>query len=98
MGRQRQLLEALASQTSGSDVLVKFPDLANVLKFTVRTSLSTDEFGMLVDRMRAGADIQESTGLGPPYINPGNPNLVDCVNLVDAMQDAILTGVDFPYS
>jgi LCP family protein required for cell wall assembly len=98
MGRQRQLLEALASQTSGSDALVKFPDLANVLKFTVRTSLSTDEFGMLVDRMRAGADIQESTGLGPPFINPGNPNFEDCANLLDEMQDAIITGVDFPYS
>lgn len=98
MGRQRQLLEALASQTSGSDVLVKFPNLADVLKFTVRTSLSTDEFGMLVDRMRAGADIQESTGLGPPYINPGNPNFTDCANLLDQMQKAIISGVDFPYS
>jgi len=98
MGRQRQLLEALASQTSGSDVLLKFPNLADVLRLTVRTSLSTDEFGMLVDRMRAGADIQESTGLGPPFINPGNPNLEDCANLLDEMQDAIITGVDFPYS
>jgi LCP family protein required for cell wall assembly len=98
MGRQRRLLELLASQASGTDVLVKFPALADALKDSVRTSLTPSEFAFLADRLRSGANIQESVGLTPPIVQPGRPKYEDVADLIDALQDAIKTGVDFPFA
>lgn len=98
MGRQRQLLTAIASQVEGSDILLRFPNLAEIMRWTVRTSLSADEFSSLVDRLRSGASIKESVGLIPPLINPGNPNFTDISNLIDALQASIRNDVDFPYA
>jgi len=98
MGRQRQLLTALAGQVSGSDILLRFPNLTEIMRWTVRTSLSAGEFSSLVDRLRSGASIKESVGLIPPLINPGNPNFTDISNLIDALQTAIRDNVDYPYA
>ena len=97
MGRQRQLLTALAGQVSGSDVLLRFPDLTEIMRWTVRTSLSAGEFSSLVDRLRSGATIQESIGLIPPLVKTGNPNFADISNLIDALQASIRDNVKFPY-
>ena len=98
MGRQRQLLTALASQVEGSDLLLRFPNLTEIMRWTVRTSLSAGEFSSLVDRLRSGASVKESIGLTPPLINPGNPNFTDITNLIDALQASIRDDVDFPYA
>ena len=98
MSRQRHLLEQLAEQTSGSEVLDKFPRIAAVMKESVRTSLSTDEFAFLADRLRSGVNIQESVGLLPPFVNPGNPDWPAIAGLIDALQNAIKNGVDFPFA
>jgi LCP family protein required for cell wall assembly len=98
MGRQRQLLAALAAQASGADVLRKFPDLAEVMRWTVRTSLNTDEFSSLLERLQDGAAVKESIGLAPPLINPGRPNFEDIAALIDAVQYALAENVDFPYA
>ena len=98
MGRQRDLLERLAAQTSGTDVLRNFPQLADIAKENVRTSLTPDEFAFLVDRLRSGTNIQESAGLTPPLINPGRPDWEVIANLIDTLQDAIATGVKFPFA
>lgn len=98
MGRQRQLLTAIASQVEGSDILLRFPNLAEIMRWTVRTSLSADEFSSLVDRLRSGASVKESIGLTPPLINPGNPNFADISNLINALQASIRDNVDFPYA
>jgi len=98
MGRQRELLTAIASQVEGSDILLRFPNLTEIMRWTVRTSLSAGEFSSLVDRLRSGAAIKESVGLTPPLINPGNPNFVDISNLLDALQVSIRDDVDFPYA
>ena len=98
MGRQRQLLSALAAQASGADVLRKFPDLAEVMRWTVRTSLNTDEFSSLLERLQDGAAVKESIGLAPPLINPGRPNFDDIAALIDAVQYALAENVDFPYA
>jgi len=98
MGRQRDLLERLAAQTSGTDVLRNFPQLADIAKENVRTSLTPDEFAFLVDRLRSGTNIQESAGLTPPLINPGRPDWEVAANLIDSLQDAIATGVKFPFA
>ena len=98
MGRQRRLLETLASQTSGSDVLLKFPALADAMKENIRTSLTPSEFAFLADRLRSGANIQESVGLTPPLVQPGRPDYGNVADLIDALQDAIKTGADFPFA
>ena len=59
---------------------------------------SAGEFSSLVDRLRSGASINESVGLIPPLINPGNPNFTDITNLIDALQTAIRDNVDYPYA
>ena len=98
MGRQRQLLAALAAQASGVDVLRKFPDLADVMRWTVRTSLNTDEFSFLVERLQDGAAVKESIGLAPPFINTGNPDYEEIVAIIDAIKYALSENVDFPYA
>ena len=98
MGRQRQLLSALAAQASGVDVLRKFPDLAEVMRWTVRTSLNTDEFSFLVERLQDGAAVKESVGLAPPIINPGSPDFDTIATLIDTLQYALAENVDFPYA
>lgn len=98
MGRQRQLLTAIASQVEGGDILLRFPNLTEIMRWTVRTSLSAGEFSSLVDRLRSGAAIRESVGLVPPLINPSNPNFTDITNLIDALQTSIRDDVDFPYA
>ncbi len=96
MGRQREILAALAAQASGTDLLSKFPRLTEIISWTVRTSLSTDEFGELVDRVRRGARINESVGLVPPLVNTGNPNYADVAMIIDALQNALRDNLDFP--
>jgi LCP family protein required for cell wall assembly len=98
MGRQRQLLSALAAQASGVDVLRKFPDLAEVMRWTVRTSLNTDEFSFLVERLQDGAAVKESIGLAPPIIDPGSPDFDAIATLIDTLQYALAENVDFPYA
>lgn len=98
MGRQRQLLSALAAQASGADVLRRFPDLAEVMRWTVRTSLNTDEFSFLVERLQDGAAVKESIGLAPPLVNTGSPDFEDIAALIDAVQYALAENVDFPYA
>ena len=96
MGRQREILAALAAQASGTDLLSKFPRLTEIISWTVRTSLSTDEFGGLVDRVRRGATINESVGLVPPLVDTGNPNYADVAMIIDAVQYALRDNLDFP--
>ena len=74
MGRQRRLLETLASQTSGSDALLKFLALVDALKDNVPTSLTPSGFAFLTDRLRSGANIQESVGLTPSLVQLGRPD------------------------
>ncbi len=96
MGRQREILAALTAQASGTDLLSKFPRLTEIISRTVRTSLSTNEFGGLVDRVRRGATIKESVGLVPPLVDTGNPNYADVAMIIDALQDALRDNIDFP--
>ena len=98
MGRQRQLLTALATQTSGTDILTRFPQITDIMGWTVRTSLSTDEFGFLVDRLREGASITESFGLNPPLVNTGRPDWEAIAAFLRGVKDAVKNNYDFPYA
>lgn len=64
----------------------------------MRRSLSNDEFVFFADRLRSGINFQESEGLAWPFLNSGNPNWTDIANLIDTMQEAIKTGVGFPFA
>ena len=98
MSRQRQLLAALAAQTSGTDVLSNFPQITDIMKTYVRTSMSTDEFAFLIDRVRAGATINESFGLNPPLVNPAKPDFAAINGFLVGIKDALAQNVDFPYA
>lgn len=98
MGRQRQLLSALAAESSGVDVLRNFPALADTMRYTVRTSLNTDEFANLVERLQDGAAVKESIGLAPPLVNTGSPDYEDIAALIDAVQYSLSENVDFPFA
>jgi LCP family protein required for cell wall assembly len=98
MGRQRQILAALAAQASGVDVLRKFPDLADVMRWTVRTSLNADEFAFLMSRLQDGAAVKESVSLAPPFVDTGSPDYPAIAELIDTLEYALANNVDFPYA
>ena len=92
MGRQRQLLAALGSQVSATEALTAFGAVTGVLDDAMRTSLSAGEFGDLIDRLGDNSAIQESVGLTPPLITPGNPDYDQIRSIIDAVQLAVVSG------
>lgn len=92
MGRQRQLLAALGSQVSATEALRAFGTVTGLLDDSMRTSLSAGEFGDLVDRLGDNQAIQESVGLTPPLISPGDPDYARIQEIIDAVQLAIVAG------
>lgn len=98
MGRQRQLLAALGSQVSTTEALTAFGSVTGVLDDAMRTSLSSGEFGSLLDRLGDNSAIQESVGLTPPLIEPGNPDYGQIRAIIDAVQSAIVAGSPSGYS
>lgn len=98
MGRQRQLLAALGSQVSTTEALSAFGAVTGVLDDSMRTSLSAGEFGDLLDRLGDNSAIQESVGLNPPLVTPGNPDYAQIQSIIDAVQLAIVSGSPSGYS
>ena len=98
MGRQRQLLAALGSQVSASEALGGFGKVTGVLDDSMRTSLSSNEFSALLDRLGDNAGIIESVGLIPPLIEPGSPDYTTIRQIIDAVQGATVTGTPSGYA
>lgn len=98
MGRQRQLLAALGSQVSASEALGGFGKVTGVLDDSMRTSLSSNEFSELLDRLGDNAGILESVGLIPPLIEPGSPDYTTIRQIIDAVQTATVTGIPSGYA
>lgn len=92
MGRQRQLLAALASQVSAAEAVRAFPTVTGVLDDSMRTSLSASEFDDLLQRLGDNSAIQESVGLAPPLITPGSPDYAQIRAIVDAVQRGLIDG------
>ncbi len=90
MGRQRQLLAALGSQVSASEALGGFAKVTGVLEDSMRTSLSSNEFSELLDRLGDNGAIQESVGLIPPLIEPGSPDYDVIRQIIDAVQRVVV--------
>lgn len=98
MGRQRQLLSALGSQVSATDALRAFGSVTGDLENSMRTSLSSGEFSDLLDRLGDNDGIHESIGLTPPLITPGSPDYPFIRSVIDAVQNAVVTGVPSGYA
>lgn len=98
MGRQRQLLAALSTQVSTTEALSSFGTVTGVLENSMRTSLSSRGFSDLIDRLGDNSAIQESVGLTPPLITPGNPDYERIRSIIDAVQIAIVSGTPSGYS
>ena len=98
MGRQRQLLAALGSQVSAADALGGFGTVTGVLDDSMRTSLSAGEFSELLDRLGDNSAIHESVGLTPPLITPGSPDYPFIRAVIDAVEQALVTGATSGYA
>jgi LCP family protein required for cell wall assembly len=98
MGRQRQLLAALGSQVTAAEAISGFGKVTGVLDDSMRTSLSSNEFSALLDRLGDNAAIQESVGLVPPLIEPGSPDYPVIQQIVDGVQLALVAGVPSGYA
>ncbi|MFZ9043020.1 MAG: LCP family protein, partial [Ilumatobacteraceae bacterium] len=86
MARQRQMLAALGSQVSATEALAAFSTVTGVLGDAMRTSMSSGEFGDLLDRFGDNAAIVESVGLTPPLIEPGDPDYAQIAAIVEAVR------------
>ncbi len=95
--RQRQLLEALATQISFSDVARSFGDVASAIGGTLRTSLTPDELADTLAVIGGSTAIVESVGLVPPLVDVENPDYDGLARIVGAIRVAIATGVPSGY-
>lgn len=98
MQRQRQLLAAVGSQVSPTEALSAFGSVTGVLGDSMRTSLTSGEFSSLLDRLGDNSAIGESVGLAPPLINPGNPDYDQIKQILDAIENYVLTGTPSGYA
>ena len=95
--RQRQLLEALATQISFSDVIRSFGGVASAIGGTLRTSLSPDELADTLAVIGGSSAIVESVGLVPPLVDVKNPDYSELARIVGAVRVAIATGTESGY-
>lgn len=90
--RQRRLLAALAQQISIGDVIASFPDLADAVGGTLRTSLSPDELAETLEIIGGETAIVESVGLVPPLLDIRRPDFDRAAKAVGAVHVALVTG------
>ena len=92
------MLAALGAQVSATDALREFGTVTGVLDDSIRTSLSSGEFSELLDRLGDNNAIHESVGLTPPLITPGSPDYPFIQSVIDAVENAVVTGVASGYA
>jgi LCP family protein required for cell wall assembly len=90
--RQRDLLEALATQISFEDVALSFGSVASAIGGTLRTSLSPDELAETLAVIGGETAIVESVGLVPPLVRVTNPDYGELARIVGAVRVALATG------
>ena len=90
--RQRDLLEALATQISFDDVVLSFGSVASAVGGTLRTSLSPDELADTLAVIGGETAIVESVGLVPPLVNVARPDYGEMARIVGAVRVALATG------
>lgn len=95
--RQRDLLEALATQVSFQDVALSFQDVAAAIGGTLRTSLAPDGLAEMLAVIGGQTAIVESVGLVPPLVNVRRPDYAELARIVGAVQVALVTGAPSGY-
>ena len=90
--RQRDLLEALATQISFEDVALSFGSIASAIGGTLRTSLSPDELADTLAVIGGETAIVESVGLVPPLVDVSDPDYGELARIVGAIRVALATG------
>ncbi|NNE13055.1 MAG: LCP family protein [Ilumatobacter sp.] len=91
-GRQRDLLAALATQVSWSDVATSFGDVAAAVGGTLSTSLTPDELADTLSVIGGETAIVESVGLVPPLVRVTRPDFQEMAEIVGAVRLALVTG------
>ena len=95
--RQRQLLAALATQISLTDVLGSYGAVTSAIGGTLRTSLDPDELTDVLALIGGDTAIVESVGLVPPLVRPSNPDYGEMARIVGTVHLALATGTDSGY-
>lgn len=95
--RQRDLLEALATQLDLVEVIGSFPRVAEAVGGTLRTSLTPDELADTLAVIGGSTAIVESVGLVPPLVNIDRPDYQQLAEIVGAVRVALATGVPSGY-
>ena len=90
--RQRDLLEALATQISFDDVALSFGSVSSAIGGTLRTSLSPDQLAEALAVIGGETAITESVGLVPPLVRVDNPDYRELARIVGAVGVALATG------
>ena len=91
--RQRDLLAALATQIDVTDVVTRFPRIAEAVGGTLRTSLTPEELADTLAVIGGETAIVESVGLVPPLVDVNRPDYQQLAELVGDVRVAIATGV-----
>jgi LCP family protein required for cell wall assembly len=91
--RQRDLLAALATQLDLTAVIGNFPQIAEAVGGTIRTSLTPDELADTLAVIGGATAIVESVGLVPPLVNVNRPDYQELAEIVGAVRVALATGV-----
>jgi polyisoprenyl-teichoic acid--peptidoglycan teichoic acid transferase len=92
MGRQRDVLAALASQVTVGNALTGYTAVTEAVGDSLHTSLTTEEFTTLLGVLGAETAIVESVGLAPPLINTQRPDFDAMAKIVGEVQLALVTG------
>lgn len=95
--RQRDLLAALATQLDLTEVITSFPQIADAVGGTLRTSLTPDELADTLAVIGGETAIVESVGLVPPLVNVNRPDYQQLAEIVGAVRVALATGVPSGY-
>jgi LCP family protein required for cell wall assembly len=95
--RQRELLAALATQLDLTEMITSFPQIAEAVGGTLRTSLTPDELAETLAVIGGETAIVESVGLVPPLVNMNRPDYQRLAEIVGAVRVAVATGVPSGY-
>lgn len=95
--RQRDLLAALATQLDLTQVITSFPQVAEAVGGTLRTSLTPDELADTLAVIGGDTAIVESVGLVPPLVNVNRPDYQQMAEIVGAVRVALATGMPSGY-
>lgn len=92
MGRQRQLLQALAQQISFSEVLMNFGGLVDAVKDDVKTSLDLGMAKKLAESIQKKSASIGGVGLVPPIFSQSHPDWAKGHDIIQGIKQSLISG------